>query len=95
MADQPKSFNLSPEIHEYVVAHGTPPDDVQRWLIDETKARVGAIAGMQIAPEQGTFMTLLTRLLDVRRAVEVGHLHRLLRAVHRAWPRPGWAAALL
>jgi caffeoyl-CoA O-methyltransferase len=72
MADQPKSFSLSPEIHEYVVAHGTPPDDVQRWLIDETKSRVGDIALMQIAPEQGAFMTMLTRLLDVHRAVEVG-----------------------
>ena len=72
MADQPKSFNLSPEIHEYLVAHGTPPDDVQRWLIDETKARVGDMALMQIAPEQGAFMTVLTRLLDVHRAVEVG-----------------------
>ncbi len=72
MADQPKSFSLSPEIHEYLVAHGTPPDDVQRWLIDETKARVGDMALMQIAPEQGAFMTVLTRLLDVHRAVEVG-----------------------
>ena len=72
MVDQPKSFNLSPEIHEYVVAHGTPPDDVQRWLINETKARVGDMALMQIAPEQGAFMTLLTRVLDVDRAVEVG-----------------------
>jgi caffeoyl-CoA O-methyltransferase len=72
MTDQPKSFNLSPEIHEYVVAHGTPPDAVQRWLIDETKSRVGDIALMQIAPEQGAFMTMLTRLLAVHRAVEVG-----------------------
>ena len=30
MADRPKSFNLSPEIHEYLVAHGTPPDEVQQ-----------------------------------------------------------------
>jgi caffeoyl-CoA O-methyltransferase len=72
MADQPKSFNLSPEIHEYLVAHGTPPDDVQRWLINETKTRVGDMALMQIAPEQGAFMTVLTRLLDVHHAVEVG-----------------------
>ena len=37
MAD-PKSFFLTPEIHEYVVAHGTPPDAVQQALIDETAA---------------------------------------------------------
>jgi caffeoyl-CoA O-methyltransferase len=72
MADQPKSFNLSPAIHEYVVAHGAPPDEVQRWLINETKTRVGDMSLMQIAPEQGAFMTMLTRLLDVHRAVEVG-----------------------
>ncbi len=34
----PKSFFLTPEIHEYVVAHGTPPDAVQQALIDETAA---------------------------------------------------------
>jgi caffeoyl-CoA O-methyltransferase len=72
VADPPKSFTLSPAIHEYLVAHGTPPDDVQRWLIDETKERVPGLSMMQVAPEQGAFMTVLTRLLDVRRAVEVG-----------------------
>ena len=72
MADPPKSFHLSPAIHEYLVAHGTPPDDVQRWLIDETKQRVPALSMMQVAPEQGAFMMVLTRLLGVRRAVEVG-----------------------
>jgi caffeoyl-CoA O-methyltransferase len=70
MAD-PKSFFLAPPIHEYLVAHGTPPDDVQRRLIDET-AGLGAIAGMQIAPEQGAFMTILTRAIGAKRAVEVG-----------------------
>lgn len=72
MADAPKSFHLSPEIHEYIVAHGTPPDEVEQWLIAETKARVPDWSGMQIAPEQGAFMTVLTRLLGVRQAVEVG-----------------------
>jgi caffeoyl-CoA O-methyltransferase len=66
----PKSFFLTPEIHEYVVAHGARPDAVQQALIDET-ARLPA-AGMQISPEQGTFMTLLTRLVGARQAVEVG-----------------------
>ncbi|MGH9030814.1 MAG: O-methyltransferase [Acidimicrobiia bacterium] len=48
-----------------------PPDDVQKALIDET-AELGGIAMMQIAPEQGAFMTLLTRLVGARQAVEVG-----------------------
>ena len=66
----PKSFFLTPEIHEYVVAHGTPPDAVQQALIEET-ARL-PMAGMQISPEQGAFMTMLTRLVGARQAVEVG-----------------------
>ena len=68
MADQPKSFNLSPEIHQYLVAHGTPPDAVQQALIERT-SELGGISMMQIAPEQGAFMTILTRLLGVRNAV--------------------------
>jgi caffeoyl-CoA O-methyltransferase len=70
MADAPKSFFLTPDIHDYVMAHGTPPDDVQRALIEETAALPNAM--MQISPEQGAFMTLLTRLVGAREAVEVG-----------------------
>ena len=71
MADEPKSFFLSPEVHRYVVAHGTPPDSIQQALIEET-AGLGGIAMMQIAPEQGAFMTVLTRVVGARRAIEVG-----------------------
>src|SRR3954468_24912187 len=67
----PKSFFLGPEIDEYLVAHGTPPDAVQQGLISRT-AELGGVSMMPIAPEQGAFMTMLTRLLDVRFAVEVG-----------------------
>jgi len=70
MAD-PKSFFLGAEIHDYLVAHGTPPDPVQRELIAKT-ADLGGISMMQIAPEQGAFMTMITQLLDVHSAVEVG-----------------------
>jgi caffeoyl-CoA O-methyltransferase len=66
----PKSFFLTPEIHEYVVAHGTPPDAVQQALIDETAEL--PMAMMQISPEQGAFMTLFTRAIGARQAVEVG-----------------------
>jgi caffeoyl-CoA O-methyltransferase len=72
VADPPKSFHLSPAIHEYVVGHGSPPDEIQRWLIAETKSKVPDYSMMQIAPEQGAFMTILTRLLGARHAVEVG-----------------------
>ncbi len=72
MADHPKSFFLSPEIHEYLIGHVAPIDDVQQWLIDETRTQIGDLSIMQISPEQGAFMTLLTRIVGVRRAVEVG-----------------------
>jgi caffeoyl-CoA O-methyltransferase len=48
-----------------------PIDAVQRDLITETAA-LGPVSGMQIAPEQGAFLTILTASLGVRRAVEVG-----------------------
>ena len=70
MADAPKSFFLTPAVHEYVVAHGTPPDAVQEALIVETAQL--PMARMQISPEQGAFMTLLVRAVGARRAVEVG-----------------------
>ena len=71
MTDRPKSFHLSPEVHAYLVQHGTPPDEVQRALIEETQ-KLGGISMMQIAPEQGAFMTLLARAIGTRYAVEVG-----------------------
>ena len=72
MADGPKSFFLGNEIAEYIIEHGTPPDDVQRWLIDETKARVPDLSMMQISPEQGAFMQLLVTAVGAKRAVEIG-----------------------
>jgi caffeoyl-CoA O-methyltransferase len=68
---EPKSHHLSPQVHEYMVEHGTPPDAVQRELIEATRA-LGGISLMQVAPEQDAFMTLLARALGARRAVEVG-----------------------
>ncbi|HEY3830684.1 MAG TPA: class I SAM-dependent methyltransferase [Acidimicrobiia bacterium] len=68
---EPKSFFLSATIHDYLVEHGTPPDDVSRALIAETAA-LGPVAGMQVAPEQGAFLTLLTAALGARLVVEVG-----------------------
>jgi len=71
MADPNKSFQLGAEIHQYIVAHGTPPDAIQHELIEET-GRLGGISLMQIAPEQGAFMTLLARVIGARRVIEVG-----------------------
>ncbi|MDE0613790.1 MAG: SAM-dependent methyltransferase [Acidimicrobiia bacterium] len=67
----PKSIGLSVNVQEYLVAHGAGIDPIAQELIDIT-ADLGRISGMQVAPEQAAFMTMLTRLLDVQFAVEVG-----------------------
>jgi len=66
-----KFTTLNPELYGYVIDHNPPLDDVQRSLIAETAA-LGPISMMQVAVEQGAFLTLLTRLLGVRRAIEIG-----------------------
>lgn len=70
MTDAPKA-PLGAELHAYLVEHGTPPDALQRELMEETRA-LGGLAVMQIAPEQGALLTLLARAIGARRAVEVG-----------------------
>ena len=67
----PKSFLLTEQLQRYLVEHSLPLDDVQRSLIAETEA-LGDVSSMQIAPEQGAFLTVLTAALGVRSAVEVG-----------------------
>ena len=62
---------LTPPLYDYLVRHAPAPDDVLRDLREETAA-LGGIALMQIAIEQGAFLTLLTRAIAARRAVEVG-----------------------
>jgi caffeoyl-CoA O-methyltransferase len=66
------SVVVTAELQRYIVAHSTPIDDVQRELIDETYRVAGDAASMQIAPDQGQLLTILTRLTDARSAVELG-----------------------
>jgi caffeoyl-CoA O-methyltransferase len=67
-----RSEHLSQALHDYVEAHSAQPDEILRDLAAETLGRFGAEAGMQIGPDQGTFMTMLARLIGASRAVEVG-----------------------
>ncbi len=66
------SLPMTEELHAYLVAHGSPPDQIALDLIDETLAVLPSDAQMQIAPEQAAFLTLLTGLVQARQAVEVG-----------------------
>ncbi len=67
-----KPLPLTPELHDYLVRHSTPPDEVTTDLIAETRATLPGDATMQVAPEQAAFLRLLTALIGVRQAVEVG-----------------------
>jgi caffeoyl-CoA O-methyltransferase len=66
-----KYVTLTPDLYGYVVKHGARQDDALRRLATETEG-LGDIAVMQIAPEQGAFMTLLVRAMGARRALELG-----------------------
>jgi caffeoyl-CoA O-methyltransferase len=71
----PRSFLLTPELAEYVRACSEPPDEVAADLLAETAAladRGEVPPTFQIAPEQGTFMQLLTAALGARQAIEIG-----------------------
>ena len=67
-----KFITLDDKLYNYMLAHGQNDDAVLRDLIRETQEKLGRRAGMQIAPEQGTFMTILARAIGARRAIEVG-----------------------
>jgi caffeoyl-CoA O-methyltransferase len=62
---------LTDELHGYLVEHGAREDDVLRRVREETAA-MGDVAVMQIAPDQGAFMTLLCKLLGARETLELG-----------------------
>jgi caffeoyl-CoA O-methyltransferase len=67
-----KFTTLTPELHAYAIEHGARQDGVLRRLAEETERELSDVAIMQIAPDQGAFMTLLVRLMGARRALELG-----------------------
>ena len=67
-----KGLPLSAELHTYFLEHSTPPDPIAAELIAETRKLLPDDAGMQVAPEQAAFLRILTSVMGVRRAVEVG-----------------------
>jgi caffeoyl-CoA O-methyltransferase len=66
-----KYLSLDSALYEYVVAHGHNRDPVLAELARETEA-LGPIAMMQIAPEQGTLLSILVRVMRVHSAIEIG-----------------------
>lgn len=66
------TLNITQQLNDYVRAHSTLPDEVQQSLIEETARSTGGAVTMQISPDEGLFLTFITRLLGARNAVEVG-----------------------
>ncbi|HEV8556652.1 MAG TPA: O-methyltransferase [Actinophytocola sp.] len=69
--DLTKNVALTPEVYRYVLDQLPPLSAPQRDLIERTRA-LGGISEMQIPPEQGAFLTLLTKIVRPRTVVEVG-----------------------
>jgi caffeoyl-CoA O-methyltransferase len=67
-----RSEQISLHLNAYLTAHSTPPDAVLRELATETAERYPNEVGLQVAPELGALLTLLTRLAGARTAIEVG-----------------------
>jgi caffeoyl-CoA O-methyltransferase len=67
-----RSEQIGMHINAYLCAHSTPPDAILRELAHETAEWFPGERSLAIAPEQGTLMTILTRLTGARSALEIG-----------------------
>ncbi|MDG9668111.1 O-methyltransferase [Hahella sp. CR1] len=65
-----QTLNMNDSLYQYLQVTGVRESKVLHALRDETNRH--EMARMQIAPEQGQFLTLLTKLTGARKAIEVG-----------------------
>jgi caffeoyl-CoA O-methyltransferase len=63
---------LPDAVDAYAIAHAPAEDDVLRWLGEVTPQRYPDSAMMQIAPDQGAFLTIMTQAARAKLAVEIG-----------------------
>jgi caffeoyl-CoA O-methyltransferase len=66
-----KYTRLDDDLHAYLVEHGARQDEVLARVQEETAA-MGSLSAMQIAPDQGAFMEILTRAIGAKEALEIG-----------------------
>jgi caffeoyl-CoA O-methyltransferase len=59
-----KLIPVTDAIYDYIADHSTRVDEVHRDLIERARMRLGR--------DKGAFLTLLTQLMNVRQAVEIG-----------------------
>jgi caffeoyl-CoA O-methyltransferase len=65
-----RTLALDDALYAYLVAHGVREHPEQTALREATRRHPHA--GMQIAPEQAGFLTLLVKLIQARQTIEVG-----------------------
>lgn len=65
-----RSIELNDTLYSYLIGVSLRETDTQRALRDLTQAH--KYANMQISPEQGQFMGLLTKLLNANKILEIG-----------------------
>lgn len=65
-----KSILVTDAVYNYILSNSLREPEVLKQLREESALH--AHAGMQIAPEQGQFMALLTELIGARKLLEVG-----------------------
>jgi predicted O-methyltransferase YrrM len=65
-----RTLSLNDRLYDYLLWHSLREPESLARLRAETASHPKV--NMQIAPEQGQFMQMLVRLLDARRAIEIG-----------------------
>lgn len=65
-----KSIPLTDQLYDYLLAVSVREPEILQQLRQETATLPGS--GMQISPEQGSFMALLVQLLGAKKTLEVG-----------------------
>jgi caffeoyl-CoA O-methyltransferase len=67
-----KADLIAPAVAQYVYEHSTKPDPLLEELAKETARLTGNSAIMQISPDQGLFLTMITQVMAPDVVVEVG-----------------------
>ena len=67
-----RSHVVDQELADYISAHSTQPDHVQRQLMSATEERTGDASRMQIGGDQGTFFEIFASSLGARNVIEIG-----------------------
>ena len=66
-----KFTKMTRELYDYMAGHRSDRDPLLAELAEETR-NLGPVSMMQVAPDQGAFLTLLTRISGARNAIEIG-----------------------